>query len=54
MRKLNRKRPMKTKHRWEGNVKMELKELMKIHLTQAIDKLWVRVNMAIVLGFHKW
>jgi hypothetical protein len=54
MRKLNRKRPIKTMHRWEGNIEMELKGLIKIHLPQDIDQLWVCVNMAVVLGFHKW
>jgi hypothetical protein len=54
MRKLKRKRPMKTKHRWEGNIKMDLKELIKIHLTQDIDQLWVRVNMTMKLGLNKW
>jgi hypothetical protein len=50
MRKLERKRPCgRCRHKWEDNIKTDLREIQWTHLAQDREQWWALVNMLINL-----
>jgi hypothetical protein len=44
---------LKIRHRWEGDIKMDLKEWTRFIQNRIQTSGGAHVNMALILGFHK-